>query len=207
MSACIRVSAIREALANEVPRVLRPAGQRAAVAIVLRDPATGAEVLLIERSRRVDDPWSGHVAFPGGRREPTDADDLATALRETREEIGLDLARQARLIGQLDELGAVAEGRAIDMVIVPFVFELAEPSPLCTSDEVSDVFWTPLGPLLSGETKMTYCVESNGQVAEHPAFRVQNRVVWGLTQRMLTCLVGALASRAPQEPAPRRVSS
>jgi len=201
MSDCIRVSDIREALANRAPRVVRPAGQRAAVAVVLQDPATGAEVLLIERSRRVSDPWSGHVAFPGGRREPTDADDLATAIRETREEIGLDLAKQARLIGQLDQLGATAAGRAVDMVIAPFVFELAEPSPLCTSDEVSDVFWTPLGPLLSGETRMTYCVETNGQVAEHPAFRVQNRIVWGLTQRMLTCLVDALTSSAGQEPA------
>jgi 8-oxo-dGTP pyrophosphatase MutT (NUDIX family) len=196
MSAFVHVSDVREALAQGVPRVLRPAGQRAAVAILLRDHVTGADVLLIERSRRADDPWSGHVAFPGGRREPTDADDLATAVRETREEIGVDLTRQAHLLGRLDEIGAIARGRALDMVIVPFVFELSEQSPLQKSDEVSDVFWTPLGPLLSGEARMTYCVESNGQVAEHPAFRVQDRIVWGLTQRMITCLAGAFASSA-----------
>jgi 8-oxo-dGTP pyrophosphatase MutT (NUDIX family) len=201
MSDCVRASHVREALANGVSRVLPPAGQRAAVAVVLRDLATGAEVLLIERSRRADDPWSGHIAFPGGRREPTDADDLATAIRETREEIGLDLARQARVLGQLDELGAMARGRALDMVIVPFVFELTEPGPLRTSDEVSDVFWTAVGPLLSGEARMTYRVETNGQLTEHPAFRVQDRIVWGLTERMLAGLVDALASSGAREPA------
>ena len=200
MNNCVRVSHVREALANGVPLVLRPTGQRAAVAIIVRDLATGAEVLLIERSRRADDPWSGHIAFPGGRREPGDADDLSTAIRETREEIGLDLTRQAHLLGRLDEIGAVARGRALDMVIVPFVFELAEPSRLCTSGEVSDVFWTPLGPLLSGEARTTYRFEWDGQVTEHPAFRVRNRTVWGLTQRMLSCLVGALASSAAREP-------
>jgi 8-oxo-dGTP pyrophosphatase MutT (NUDIX family) len=201
MTDCVRMSRVRQALAAAVPSVLGPAGQRAAVAIVLRELATGVEVLLIERSRRADDPWSGHIAFPGGRRELSDADDLATAIRETREEIGLDLVTHARLLGRLDEIGAMARGRALDMVIVPFVFEIAEPRPLRTSDEVSDVFWAPLGPLLSGEAGMTYRVEYNGQVTEHPAFRVRDRTVWGLTQRMLSGLVGALASSAAPEPA------
>lgn len=196
MTDCVRVSEVRRVLASGVARVLPRSGQRAAVAVVLRDGPTGAEVLLIERSRRADDPWSGHVAFPGGRREASDADDLATAVRETEEEIGLDVTRQARLLGRLDELCAMAQGRRLDMVIAPFVFELIEPSTLCTNDEVSDVFWAPLAPLLSGEANVNYRVESDVLVAEHAAYKVNDRIVWGLTQRMLSCLVGSLASGA-----------
>jgi 8-oxo-dGTP pyrophosphatase MutT (NUDIX family) len=202
MSDCVRVSDVRDALARRVAHVLPGSGQRASVAVILQDAPTGVQVLLIERSRRADDPWSGHVAFPGGRREAADGDDLAAAIRETREEIGLDLSRQARLLGRLDELGAVARGHPLDMVIVPFVFELVELGTLHTNDEVSDVFWAPIGPLWSGEACENCGVDLDGHVAQRPAFRVQNRIVWGLTLRMLACLVDALAPNASvQRPA------
>lgn len=62
------------------------------------------EILFIKRAGRVGDRWSGHVAFPGGRRDPPDVDDRATAIRETREEVGLDLAhRHCLYVGNLPE--------------------------------------------------------------------------------------------------------
>ena len=62
------------------------------------------EVLFIKRSARQGDRWSGHVALPGGRRDPTDKDDVAAAVRETREEVGLDLAAPECLrVGNLPE--------------------------------------------------------------------------------------------------------
>ncbi|MCA9639821.1 MAG: NUDIX domain-containing protein, partial [Myxococcales bacterium] len=73
-------------------------GRFAAVAAVLRPTDADTEVLLIRRAEHEGDPWSGHMAFPGGRHDPTDPDLLTTARRETLEEVGLDLSRRARLL-------------------------------------------------------------------------------------------------------------
>jgi 8-oxo-dGTP pyrophosphatase MutT (NUDIX family) len=63
-----------------------------------------AEILFIKRAGRVGDRWSGHTALPGGRRDPTDADDRAAAVRETKEEVGLDLTRSdCFYVGNLPE--------------------------------------------------------------------------------------------------------
>ncbi|HMJ14340.1 MAG TPA: CoA pyrophosphatase, partial [Polyangiaceae bacterium] len=103
--------------------------RHAAVAAVLRDAEHGAEALLIRRAAREGDPWSGHMAFPGGQREPHDQDLLDTAVRETHEEIGLDLREHAALLGRLETLPAVAGGRRIGMNVTPFVFELRSEPP------------------------------------------------------------------------------
>jgi 8-oxo-dGTP pyrophosphatase MutT (NUDIX family) len=105
------VAAIAAALAGR-PGALAAVGRddptprRAAVALVLRVPvgAAGPELLLVKRAEYPGDPWSGHVAFPGGRAEPDDASPWHTAARETWEETGLDLLAAGRLLGTLDEL-------------------------------------------------------------------------------------------------------
>ena len=187
---------LREALAARPSASEPPPGERhAAVAAILRerDPALGAEVLLIRRAERAGDPWSGHMAFPGGRREAEDPDLLATALRETREEIGLDLARDARLLGRLAELDAMARGRRVGMAITPFVFELSgDPALALEAGEVADALWTPLRPLFRGEARTTYPYALGPARLELPGYRVGERVVWGLTYQMLEALFQAV---------------
>jgi 8-oxo-dGTP pyrophosphatase MutT (NUDIX family) len=163
---------------------------RAAVALVLRDTAEGPQILLIKRAERTGDPWSGHMAFPGGREDEHDENLLATALRETREELSLDLSTSGRLLGSLSVLPAIARGRATGMVIAPFVFELTEEeAPLAYKlDEVSEAVWVPLEPLMGGALRTTIAYEAAGQNLQLPAYDFEGRIVWGLTYRMLDSL-------------------
>jgi 8-oxo-dGTP pyrophosphatase MutT (NUDIX family) len=166
--------------------------KRAAVATILRDGEHGPEVLLIRRAEHPMDPWSGHMAFPGGREAPHDPDLLATAVRETREEVGLDLERCAVLMARLDALPAIARGRRVGLTIVPFVFELTTAASLSPNYEVAEWLWTPLERLFSGAAATTMPYEFEGQRLALPAYDVRGRIVWGLTHRMLETLFAQL---------------
>jgi len=194
------LSTIAARLASREPPPDAVTGERqAAVAAILRAPegAHDAEVLLIRRAEREGDPWSGQMAFPGGRREPADPSLYHTALRETHEEIGLDLAEHARLLGRLDDLAAVARARRVGMQISPFIFALDEPAPppFTLSDEVAEVVWAPLGAMARGERAARYPYTHEGTLYDMPAFAIGERIVWGLTFRMLEMLFDALRAR------------
>jgi 8-oxo-dGTP pyrophosphatase MutT (NUDIX family) len=166
-----------------------PAPGRAAVAIVVRDHSDGPQVLLIRRAEHPGDAWSGHMAFPGGREDPEDTSLLATAIRETFEELALDLRQAGRLLGQLAPLPAMARGRPVGITIVPFVFELTADAELRYSDEVAEAVWVPLAPLLYGRLRTTFAVDRDGgERLQLPAHDVNGRIVWGLTYRMLDSL-------------------
>ena len=178
------------------PLALEPASapqKRAAVAAILRaSGGCGPEVLLIRRAEHPQDPWSGHMAFPGGREEPHDADLLATVVRETREEVALDLAQSAELIGRLDDLPAVARGKRTGLVIAPFVFELTRDAELTPNYEVAEAVWAPIEPLMRGELRSTIAYEIEGRRLDLPAHDLEGRIVWGLTYRMLESLFALL---------------
>jgi 8-oxo-dGTP pyrophosphatase MutT (NUDIX family) len=160
--------------------------KQAAVAAVLRDGQAGPEVLLIRRAEHPSDPWSGHMAFPGGRHDPTDSDLEATVVRETQEELGLNLLRDASLIARLDHVPAIARGRRTGLTIAPFVFELTAPSVILKNNyEVAEALWAPLLPLMRGERATTTRYVYEGRTLELPAHDVDGRLVWGLTYRML----------------------
>jgi 8-oxo-dGTP pyrophosphatase MutT (NUDIX family) len=133
------------------------------------------------------------MAFPGGHKEPTDADLLATAIRETQEEVGLDL-RGHSFLGQLDELPAIARGRFVGMAIAPFVFALRGQPSLATNQEVAELVWGGLGQMARGEMDDVKELHHEGELLRLPAFRVHGHVVWGLTHNMLRSLFEAIAS-------------
>ncbi|MDZ7826307.1 MAG: CoA pyrophosphatase [Gammaproteobacteria bacterium] len=194
MAVDLRLPAIRDALAgHEHERAeLEQVDRRAAVAAVLRGRGEDTEVLLIRRAERRGDPWSGHMAFPGGHVEPGERM-VDAARRETREETGLDLRRHGELIGRLDHARAVARGRSLDMIIAPYVFELASlPPAFAPNHEVAEVIWAPLAPMLTGATHTSLEYELDGERRRFPGYDVEGRVVWGLTYRMLGTLFSVL---------------
>jgi len=177
---------VRNVLVERTPRELAEHEKWAAVAMLLREGIAGPELFFIRRAEQPQDPWSGHMAFPGGRQDAGDATLLETAMRETREEVGLDLSIEAEHIGQLDDLQAIARGKPQETVIRPFVFEVHRESPLQVDDrEVAEALWTPLLPLYRGEVDTVRPYQWHGTNIDFPAYDVGGRVVWGLTYQML----------------------
>ena len=194
----LSLQGLKRRLAGFHPRRLE-GDRRAAVAAIFRGGPEGAEVLLIHRAENPEDPWSGHLAFPGGRVDPEDENPLAAAVRETIEEVGLDLSRSARLIGRFSDLTAVARGRRLGLVIEPFVFELVEEAPFSLNHEVQEAFWLPLTHLVEprNRSSLEYAFE-NGPV-ELPCYRWQDQVLWGLTLRMLDEVIELLTGKVPTD--------
>jgi 8-oxo-dGTP pyrophosphatase MutT (NUDIX family) len=184
----MQIETIRERLRSYDPaRVEGTEFARAAVAVVLRDGETGAELIVIHRAHRRGDPWSGHMALPGGRQDPADGDLTATVVRETREEVGVDLARHGECLGTLDDLRAVGRGRPLDLIITPFVYALTQPAALVPNHaEVQSAFWVPLASLRRHEARGTFRHQVAGHDLEHPAFVYEGYTIWGLTHRILT---------------------
>lgn len=173
----------------------RSVKKQAAVAVVLQVSVPDTRLLLIRRAERPGDPWSGHMALPGGHTEPEDVDLRATAIRETYEEVGLRLDVQSHL-GALPSLQASARGVPIGTMITPHVFTLAEPAALRPNQEVADVFWVPIGPMARGQYDDVKVVVRDGRRLEFPAIRIEDHLVWGLTHRMLSDLFRILAPLA-----------
>jgi 8-oxo-dGTP pyrophosphatase MutT (NUDIX family) len=191
----VRLSDVLGALAVRPPvPVDQPAGSRAAVAVILRETNAGLEILFIRRAERAEDPWSGQVGFPGGRAEPGDADLQATARRETFEEVGIDLSRDAELLGGLDEIRAMARGRPVDLVIAPFVFHLLGGESGRLSEEVTSVHWLSLDALLGPDHHGRFECRNGDDAVDLPCLRLGDFVIWGLTYRMFGGLRKRLAA-------------
>lgn len=179
---------IERRLRDHRPVVLDPGGfsRQAAVAAILRENGPRTEVLLIKRAQRPGDIWSGHMAFPGGHRETGDEDLAATAVRETHEEIGLDLGRHGRLLGHLDYMNVNPIGTSYDMLIVPFVFAVeGDLPPLTPSLEVAAVIWGSVPDMYHGRSVIRRDMHVGGRMHAFPGYGVENEIVWGLTYRML----------------------
>jgi 8-oxo-dGTP pyrophosphatase MutT (NUDIX family) len=157
----------------------------AAVALILApDPDA---VLLIRRAERVGDPWSGHMALPGGRQEPAEPDLITTAVRETAEEVGLTL-RPGDLIGTLDDV--VPRTPVLPPIAVrPHVFALSHRPALTLNPEVAGARWVPLELLLDPGTQDSVRLDIRGESREFPAYRLDDSIVWGMTERILSSLL------------------
>jgi len=175
---------------------------QAVIAAILRPGAQGAELLLIRRAENSRDPWSGHMALPGGRRASGDTELIDTAIREVSEEIGVDLRRDAQLLGRLPAARALARGRDIDLEIFPIVFALQrEIAPLANPIEVQSIVWASIRHLLSAASRSTFEYAVPGQRLRFPAFEVDGHHVWGLTYRVLTDLLDVIhPARRGQHP-------
>jgi len=189
------IERLKERLVGFEPRLLE-GDRRAAVAVIFRPGAAGAEVLLIHRAEDERDPWSGHLSFPGGRVDPSDVDPRAAALRETLEEVGLDLGVHAKEIGRFSDLTAVAHGRMMGLVIEPFAFELMGSPELSLNSEAQAALWLPLADLVDQSRRSSMAYTIAGREVQLPRYMIGERVLWGLTLRMLDEVIEVLTGKA-----------
>jgi 8-oxo-dGTP pyrophosphatase MutT (NUDIX family) len=175
------------------PQPLDPRHQ-AAVSVILHAGERGEpELLFIERASRDGDPWSGQMAFPGGRRELEDPSLEATAARETLEEVGLELPPPLGRLDDFTNAGQVARLPGLQLVCVaPYVYHLAQRARLRCSDEVASAVWVPLAWIAQPQSAATHQLEYTAFRGTFPAFVYERYKVWGMTYRILECLAAAI---------------
>ena len=141
----------------------------------------------MKRTERAGDPWSGHISLPGGRHDARDVDLLATAIRETHEELGIDLAG-ARLLGSLPMLQPMTSG-PYGVEVSPFVFlTQAAVDPQC-GPEAESAFWLPIEIAASGTLDDMYTYPGTDRTFK--SWRYESFTIWGLTWRILGDLIAA----------------
>ncbi len=152
---------------------------KAAVAILFRSGAGGLELLLVKRSFIPSDPWSGDMAFPGGKVGPLDRGLMETVYREVFEETGIDL-RTSGFLGAMDPFYSSVRP---EMGVLPLVFLVEGTPEIRLNEELSSFLWVPMGELRVSKGR------SLVKKFEVPAFHVKGEVVWGLTYRMIEKLL------------------
>jgi 8-oxo-dGTP pyrophosphatase MutT (NUDIX family) len=173
-------------------KLLRPLMKRSAVALILQVRSGELHILMIKRAEREGDPWSGHMAFPGGRKDPGDVNGFACAVRETEEEVGLQLLPEDTCIGRLSEVNAMSRLRGVGMAVTPFVFRLNREVRFDPNYEVAEVVWVPLEFLLEPENREEMEWTFRGMKINLPCYFYEGRRIWGLSLNMLDELMGLL---------------
>ena len=173
-------------LSNEQPPI--ESTRLAAVAVIIAgddEPKT----LLIERAEHFEDPWSGQIAFPGGKMSGGDKSAKETAIRETKEELSVDLGRDTSFAGYYDPFRT----HTGSMDVIPAVFILRGRVKVIPNGEVSGYRWVSLSEFLQPRSSSRYRLEVGGFARDVPAFIIGDYVVWGLTHRIITSLLGSSA--------------
>ncbi|WP_252181198.1 CoA pyrophosphatase [Azospirillum sp. B4] len=158
----------------------------AAVLVPLVDRPEGVSVLLTQRTAHLA-AHGGQISFPGGRVEPEDTDAVATALRETEEEVGLP-PTQVEVVGRLDTYHTRTGFRVVPVVglVHPPFFLQPDPS------EVQEVFEVPLAFILDPGSRQRQSREFKGALRHFWVFPYNERYIWGATAGMLVNLCDVL---------------
>ena len=164
---------------------------QAAVTIILREAIEGAELLIIKRAEREGDPWSGHLALPGGRADATDHDLLATAVRETHEEIGVRLLDGGRFLGCLP-LVDTRNPLLPNLEITPFVALAPSNLAMQLNGEIHSTFWVSIGALKRDGASIEYRFQHGDLILKRPAYPSEGGPIWGITERIITSFLSLL---------------
>lgn len=179
--------------------IISVASKRSAVALVVdSDDFHSASLLFIQRAKSEKDPWSGHMAFPGGRYELTDQDTLFTAKREMHEEVGFDIDSEVnaqfnpRLLTRLSDISPFSWSKFKTIIVTPYLFLIDGKPSLTPNYEVETTVWIPLSFFLDKSNRQQKTFTNFGISISTPAYVWQeNMVIWGMSLRMIDELLAA----------------
>ncbi len=184
----------------------RHALRRSAVALVLdEDSLFNASILMIQRAAHPNDPWSGQMAFPGGRKETEDPNAVATAKREMLEEVGFDVDTLSvaesddGVIGRLSDISTAGRNLGVEMVVSPYVFLVERRPELVLNEEVADTVWIPLHYFADFNNRGSHLVERDGLSALRPCYQLsEDKIVWGMSLEMIDDLLEIMGLKIPE---------
>jgi 8-oxo-dGTP pyrophosphatase MutT (NUDIX family) len=173
--------------------VLFPAGRQATTSTRIASVALvftrQFDLLFMTRASHDEDPWSGHISFPGGHMEASDTLPLHAAIRETHEELGLELT-VAQCLGPLNQ---VQTPPAPDLSVHPFVFMLGErPSLTPDATEVKRTHWLSLESLLNGDNRSDFLFRYAENTVRLPCVQIGDERLWGLSLRIVDDLLNRI---------------
>jgi len=142
-------------------------------------------VLMTERSKTLNH-HAGEISFPGGTWEKKDGDLLGTAIRETREELGIEISR-SMIIGQLNPVTTLNSG----FMITPFIVILDELPKIVSNSEIASILRIPLFTLL--KTIEDDKDPSHQSIMEMHSFKFEDHLIWGASARMLKQILSKLS--------------
>lgn len=171
--------------------------KRSAVALVLRERDAQLEVLMIKRAEREGDPWSGHMAFPGGRMDADDVTGIRTAYRETHEELNIDVEKAGHCIGRLSDLVSRPHSGRRPMVVSPYVFHLHTSVVPQPNHEVAEALWVPLSFIADHRNRERMEWRRGRLALDLPCYFYEGRRIWGMSLAMLDELIGLVPLKLP----------
>jgi len=148
---------------------------QAAVAIIVKPKHNDLEFFLVKRAEVDDDPWSGDMAFPGGKKNPQDHNLLDTVMREVLEETSIDLNKEI-IIGYMEPIYSSVK---TDLAVQPIIYLFEDYPEVKLNYELTKFIWVALSEIKEGKT------QSKIKGWKGPVYKIQGETVWGLTFRML----------------------
>ncbi len=182
-----KIAALERLLKERNPRKIggEPGLVHAAVMMILKETEEEFSMLFIKRPEAEWDPFSGHMAFPGGKMSGGDKSKLETAIRETQEEIGVDLGVHGRILGELDDVNP-NNPRARGYIVTPYLSFLTVEVPLeLDRSEVEEAVWVPMEHLRDVRNFKVRMRERDGKLIEDYTYNYGPYLIWGMTGRIV----------------------
>ncbi len=178
---------------EEIRKTLNPPGTlfdpgegllASAVLVMLCERGGDYGIWFIKRTEYRDDAFSGHVAFPGGKKKQSDATLVDTALREAGEELGFDAAKEVEILGEMDFVRPYTPSVS-QYAVKPFVSMIGGGVEFTPNYEVSEFFWVSISHLINPKNRDVRERKRDGKVIDDQVFAYRNHIIWGLTGRIL----------------------